>query len=112
MAHSSSDCLDSWNTGDPSCHGDGDEGGDFYTTGREGLDYLKELWTIPAEDISKVYKKLNIETSTPEKIEQCSTIMYIGHILEKYYSGILTPYIETHTAFMSEELDLWFQGGL
>ena len=108
MSHGASDCKDKWNEGDPSCHTDGDEGADFYDAGREGSDFLKEKWTIPTKDLSKIYAKLDIYTSTPEKIEYCTNIMYIGHILTKYYGGLLTNVIEEHTAFMSEELDLWF----
>lgn len=112
MSHEASDCLDKWDSGDPSCHSDGDTGADFYNAGREGSDFLLEAWSIPYYDLSKIYEKINITTSTPAKIEYCTNIMYIGSVLTKHFSGILSITAEAHTAFMSEELDLWFQGGL
>ena len=79
-----------------------------YDAGREGSDFLKEKWTVPTKDLSKIYAKIGIHTSTPEKIEYCTNILYIGHVLNKYFGGLLTNVFEEHTAFMSEELDLWF----
>jgi hypothetical protein len=43
MSHDGSDCKDSWNTagpnGEPSCHTLGDNGADFYNTGRGGMSW-------------------------------------------------------------------------
>ena len=38
--------------------------------------------------------------------------MYLGTVVTKHLSGILTRAAEVNTAYMAEELDLWFQGGL
>jgi hypothetical protein len=38
--------------------------------------------------------------------------MYIGSILTHYYANLITFHFDTHAAFLSEELDLWYHGGL
>ena len=69
MSHGASDCKDNLSEGDPSCHTYGDYGADFYDAGRKGSDFLEENWSVPTKDLSKIYAKIGINTSTPEKIE-------------------------------------------
>jgi hypothetical protein len=38
--------------------------------------------------------------------------MYLGSILEKYFSSMITFHYDTHAAFLTEELDLWYHGGI
>jgi hypothetical protein len=38
--------------------------------------------------------------------------MYIGSLLTRYFSGIITFMYEEYAAFSTEELDLWYNGGL
>jgi hypothetical protein len=87
-------------------------GADFYDAARGGFDYLNDNWTIPTDDLSKIYLLHGMAGEPPEKIEFCTTLMYIGNLLTRYYSGLLTWFFEDHTAFMTEELDLWYNGGL
>jgi hypothetical protein len=67
MSHDGSDCLDSWNTGTdtrPSCHSLGDVGADFYNTGRGGMRWHNETWTIPTSDLELIYKSMNLPNET------------------------------------------------
>jgi hypothetical protein len=38
--------------------------------------------------------------------------MYLGSILEKHFSSMITFHFDTHASFLTEELDLWYHGGL
>ena len=70
MAHGASDCKDSWNSRtDPTCHTLGDVGADFYNAAREGSDYLREKWTIPSKDLSKIYAMIGYPDESPELID-------------------------------------------
>jgi hypothetical protein len=64
MSHDGSDCQDEWNTGGadgrPSCHTLGDNGADFYDTGKGGMTWQNETWTIPVTDLEMVYKSMNL----------------------------------------------------
>lgn len=114
MSHGASDCRDDWNsdTQNPNCHHDGDNGADFYDSGKGGHKWMLDEWRIPTEDLSKIYAGMGYANETAEKIEKCTTIMFVGSILERYFSDMITFKYENHTAFLTEELDLWFHGGL
>jgi hypothetical protein len=38
--------------------------------------------------------------------------MYVGSILESHFANAITFHYDTHAAFLTEELDLWYHGGL
>jgi hypothetical protein len=38
--------------------------------------------------------------------------MYLGSILEKHFSSLITFHFDTHASFLTDELDLWYHGGL
>lgn len=42
----------------------------------------------------------------------CVGVMYIGQILERHLANMITFHFDTHTSFLTEDLDLWYQGGL
>ena len=75
------------------------------------LHWMEDDWKIPSDDMSKVYASMGYTEETPEKIDQCTTIMYVGSLLEHYYAGIITRYYENHSAFLTEEADTWYHGG-
>ena len=90
----------------------GDSGADFYDGGKGGSQFTSEFWSIPTEDLSKIYATMNLTNETSAKIEKCTTLMYVGALLEHRFGDIATLYYANHTAFLTEELDLWFHGGL
>jgi hypothetical protein len=49
---------------------------------------------------------------TASKITDCMSIMYIGNLLEKRFAAAFTFYYANHTAFLTEELDTWYHGGI
>lgn len=69
-------------------------------------------WKVPTEHLSKIYSNMGYPNETAEKIKECTTVMYIGSFLEKNFADMITFYFENHTAFLTEELDLWYHGGL
>ena len=112
MAHDSSDCLDEWNSGtDPTCHTIGDTGGDFFLAYRGGLDWLNTIWRVPTSDLSKIYQRIDLNISELE-IGACMAVMYTGAVAEKVGSGLIFENYGKHTAFLAEEIDLWFMGGI
>jgi len=114
MSHDGSDCKDDWNSGSqsPNCHSDGDSGADFYAGGRGGMAWHNETWSIPTNDLEKIYKTMNLPNESSTKIAECTLVMYIGSILERHYANMITFHYDTHAAFLTEELDLWYHGGL
>lgn len=114
MSHDGSDCKDDWNTGSqsPNCHSDGDAGADFYNGGRGGMAWHNETWSIPTNDLELIYKSMNLPNETSLKIAECTLTMYLGSILERHYANMITFHYDTHAAFLTEELDLWYHGGL
>ena len=114
MCHDGSDCKDIWssNTDKPSCHSDGDSGADFYIGGRGGLGFLNETWTIPTKDLSKIYESMGMPNETSNKIQRCTMLMYAGSLLERHFANLITFYYDSHAAFLAEDLDLWYHGGL
>lgn len=84
MSHVASDCDDDWNSGSqkPNCHSDGDIGADFYLGGRGGTAWLQHKWKVPAKDLAKIYKTMNLMNETSLKITGCTSIMFIGSVLE------------------------------
>jgi hypothetical protein len=114
MSHDGSDCNDDWNNPNqsPNCHTDGDNGADFYDGGRGGTLWVNETWSIPTGDLEQIYKTMNLPDESSEKIAECTLVMYIGSILTHYYANLITFHFDTHAAFLSEELDLWYHGGL
>ena len=114
MSHDGSDCKDDWNSGSqsPNCHSDGDTGADFYLGGRGGMAWHNEVWTIPTNDLEAIYKTMNLPNESAQKIAECSLVMYAGSILEHHLANMITFHYDTHAAFLTEELDLWYHGGL
>jgi glycosylphosphatidylinositol phospholipase D len=116
MSHDGSDCKDSWNTpgaeGQPSCHTLGDNGADFYDTGRGGMAWQNETWTIPVTELSEIYKTMNLTEESPQKLVECTLTMYLGSILERHFSSLITFHFDTYASFLTEELDLWYHGGI
>jgi hypothetical protein len=115
MSHDGSDCLDDWASGkqNPNCHSDGDIGADFWIGGRGGANYFNTSWTVPTKDLSAIYREMmNITDQSSSQIYFCTTEMYIGAILERHFANLITFYFDHHTAFLTEDLDLWYHGGL
>ena len=114
MSHVASDCDDNWNSGSqkPNCHTDGDVGADFYLGGRGGTAWLEHKWKVPTKDLAKIYESMNLKNETSLKITGCTSIMYIGSVLEQYFTSYVTSKYDQHTAFLTEDLDFWFHGGL
>ena len=112
MSHDSSDCLDKWNEGtDPTCHTMGDVGGDFFLAYRGGLDWLDTIWRVPTSDLSQIYQRMGLNISEWE-IGGCMAVMFIGAIAEKVGAGLIFENYGKHAAFLAEEVDLWFMGGI
>ena len=113
MTHSSPFCHDEWNSGSsPTCHTIGDNGGDLFLSYRGNLDWFNTIWHVPTADLSKVYTSINFNASALE-IGACMTLMYTGAVLEKLAAGTIAYwYYDKYSAFLSEEIDLWFAGGL
>lgn len=42
----------------------------------------------------------------------CTLTMYAGSILERHLANMIVFYYDTHASFLTEELDLWYHGGL
>jgi glycosylphosphatidylinositol phospholipase D len=114
MSHDGSDCKDDWNSGSqsPNCHTDGDSGADFYDAGRGGMAWRNETWSIPTADLEQIYKTMNLPDESSTKIAMCTLTMYIGSVLEGHFASMLTFHYDVHAAFLTEELDLWYHGGL
>jgi hypothetical protein len=113
MSHDGSDCQDIWNSGSsPTCHTLGDVGGDFYNTGRGGMAWHNETWTIPTDDLELIYKSMNLPNETSQKIFECTLTMYLGSILQRHFAALITFHYDNHASFLTEELDLWYHGGL
>ena len=113
MSHDGSDCSDVWNSGsNPTCHTLGDVGGDFYNTGRGGMAWHNETWTIPTDDLEQIYKSMNLPNETSQKIFECTLTMYLGSILQRHFAALITFHYDNHASFLTEELDLWYHGGL
>lgn len=55
MANAASDCNGDWEGTNPSCHTMGDNGGDFFESGRGGLGYNTNNWEVPNEDLALIY---------------------------------------------------------
>lgn len=55
---------------------------------------------------------MNLTNETSDKIFYCTMTMYVGSILEKHFSGLITFYFDHHASFLTEDLDLWYHGGL
>jgi hypothetical protein len=124
MTHDGSDCKDSKDGhigfGKPTCHNAADSGADFYIAGREGLgqsrssvDWMSETWTFPTKDLEQIYRKMNITSGISElEILSCSMTMFGGSILEKYFAEKMTEYYTKDKSFLTDQLDLWYHGGL
>lgn len=74
--------------------------------------WRNETWSIPTSDLEQIYKTMNLPDESSEKIALCTLTMYIGSILEGHFSSMLTFHYDVHAAFLTEELDLWYHGGL
>ena len=58
-----------------------DVGGDFYNTGRGGMAWHNETWSIPTDDLEQIYKSMNLPNESSQKIFECTLTMYLGSIL-------------------------------
>ena len=95
MSHDGSNCKDDWGGSEsPNCHSDGDVGADFYLGGRGGVAWYNETWTIPTSDLSAIYKTMNLTDESPDKIFLCTLTMYVGSILERHFSSLITFYYD------------------
>ncbi len=74
--------------------------------------WYNETWTIPTSDLQEIYKTMNLPDESSTKIAECTFVMYIGAILEAHYANMIAFHFDTHAAFLTEELDLWYHGGL
>ena len=73
---------------------------------------MNEFWSIPTRDLEKIYKSMNITSGVSAlEIRGCTMLMYVGSLLEKHFSSLLTFRYDTHSSFLTEDLDLWFHGG-
>ena len=72
---------------------------------------MVEEWMIPTKDLSAIYTNMGYNEPA-EKIENCTSLMFVGSLLERRFGDIVTLYYANHTAFLTEELDLWYHGGL
>ncbi len=107
MGHMASDCKDEWTD----CHTPGDAGGDFYLAYRGGLRWLSDYWTVPVPDLDSIYKEMGSPTNT-KVMTECLMMLYTGARLESLVSVLVLPQYEKKAAFLTEDLDLWFHGGL
>ena len=114
MSHDGSDCEDNWDDPrqKPNCHKDGDEGADFYLSGRGETNWLNEKWTLPTNDLAKIYESMNLKGESAQKIYLCAMTMYGGTVIEKYITSKIRNDYDSHSAFLTEELDLWYNGGI
>lgn len=55
---------------------------------------------------------MGLPDESSEKIALCTLTMFIGSILQQHYASLITFHYDTHAAFLTEELDLWYHGGL
>lgn len=94
------------------CHNTGDIGADFYIAARENLKFINETWRYPTNDLVKVYHSMNLTNVTAKQINLCNGILFGGSILEKLFSGMLRTNFDEKASFLTEELDLWYHGGI
>jgi glycosylphosphatidylinositol phospholipase D len=107
MGHMASNCNDDWTK----CHGPGDTGGDMYLSHRGGLRWFSDYWTAPIDDLDNIYTKIGVPSSRTIMTE-CVLMMFIGARLEALVSIVELTKSEKTAAFLSDDLDLWFHGGL
>ena len=55
---------------------------------------------------------MNLTEESAEKLTQCTLTMYLGSILEHHFSSLITFHFDTHASFLTDELDLWYHGGI
>ncbi|TNV85120.1 hypothetical protein FGO68_gene1907 [Halteria grandinella] len=108
MSHDGSECHDDWFE----CHTTGDVGADFYIAARGNLQFINETWKYPTKDLVKIYHSMNLTKVTEGQINTCNGILFGGSILEKYLSGAIRTGFEKKASFLTEELDLWYHGGI
>ena len=113
MSHEASDCRDFWNNPATliNCHYMGDLGADFYLSGRGGLGFLKHTWSLPVTDMANIYANMGLSITSAE-IVACNTIFFVGSILEEFFGSYLTFVLDLHSAFLTEDLDGWYNGGI
>lgn len=107
MGHMTSDCKDNWNN----CHDRGDVGGDMVLGFRGDSKWINKIWKIPIKDLQEIYNELSIK-SDRTSMTQCAIMMYLGVRLEPVAAYYLLMKNERNAAFLSEELDLWYHGGI
>jgi hypothetical protein len=67
---------------------------------------------VPTKDLHKLYEQFGFPEESQLKILKCTSIMFIGSVLEQFFTSFVTYMYDKHTAFLTEELDLWYHGGL
>ena len=107
MSHAASDCLDNWEK----CHGVGDNGIDFYLSLRGNLSLMTTKWSIPVLDLYNIYQKIGMNVPIT-RLWACPEIMYVGSIFERIGSELALFIDEYHSAFLTQDIDLYFAGGL
>jgi glycosylphosphatidylinositol phospholipase D len=107
MSHMASDCQDIWED----CHGVGDTGADLYLALRGNLSWMSQSWSIPVDDLYNIYKSIDLEVPK-NRLWACPEIMYTGTIFERLGGGADLFDSEIHAAFLTEDLDLYFSGGI
>jgi hypothetical protein len=55
---------------------------------------------------------MNLTKVSAGEITACCTTMFGGVILEKYISNMVHTTFEKKASFLTEDLDLWYHGGL
>ena len=73
---------------------------------------MSQSWDIPADDLSQIYASMGLPYESASKISSCTATLYMGALMENVLLGFFTLYYEQHTAFLTEDLDLWFHGGI
>lgn len=108
LSHDSSDAKDDFST----AHDLSDNGAEFYLSGREGLHTKYPYWKVPSKALEEVYKNIGIKAPWYE-IDGCVFLMYLGNIFDKIISyEYFQIKFNKHEAFLVEELDQWFTGGV
>jgi glycosylphosphatidylinositol phospholipase D len=107
MGHGASYCGDDWGN----CHGFGDNGGDMFLSYRGNLRRMSTFWSIPVDDLYTMYSSLGYHI--PDGIiEECTTVFYLATHVEWVVAWYMLRENEIYAPFLTEELDLFFHGGL
>lgn len=115
MCHNGSICKDLPYATDqnPNCKQIGDWGMDVQLGVRYTGDGIYETaWAFPTYDIGQVYLMMGVNGQSQFLMDVCTKSMYTGFVLEKIFIDYLPLDYNSRASFLSEEPDLWFNGGL